>query len=486
MGGAPLDATSALGSLGDETVVIPTSASVAPEPEPASEQRSTLSGGREPIRVGEVLGDKYRIDRLIAKSGMGIVYVATHLDIEQPVAIKFLLESRKDPQAMARFKREARAMGRVRNDHAVRVLDVDELDADTPYIVMEYLEGRDLHSLMREIGKLPLAFTCDLLLQSCEALAAAHAEGVVHRDLKPSNIFVVPEPDGTAHVKVIDFGIAKLRGEIDRGEAVTHTSTLVGSPRYMSPEQVASSAEIDHRADVWALGVILQEMLTGQRCFEAQGVGPLLIAIATQPHRSILSVMPDAPPGIVEALERALQKNPALRTPDVLAFAESLARFTPTGPVRIARIRQVASRGSGEVHPGKLSLEVPSSPDLSAAAGVAETTQSTPRPRIGGVWILIAAGAIAFSLAAIVGAVLMVTRPAAPAPPPPPALVVTTSQTPTATTPATTAAPSPPEASAKPTTTGSLHAAPTTKPKASATKPAVESTKPRDLFDDPK
>ena len=497
MGSDPASALSNLGNLGEQTVVIPTNASGMPTDAQSEPRVSSSAQPREPIRVGELLDNKYRIERLIASSGMGIVYLATHLDIEQPVAIKFLLESRKDPQAMARFKREARAMGRVRNDHAVRVLDVDELDAETPFIVMEYLEGRDLHSLMREIGKLPLAFTCDLLLQACEALAAAHAEGVVHRDLKPSNIFVVPQADGTAHIKVIDFGIAKLRGEIDRGEAVTHTSTLVGSPRYMSPEQVANAAEVDHRSDVWALGVMLQEMLTGQRCFDAQGVGPLLVAISTRPPVAIRSILPDVPAGIVETLAKALTKNPAHRTPHVLAFAETIAPFTPTGPGRMARIRQVATRGAADPQSAKLSLEVPSTPELtSTASAVVEVPQ---RRRAGTGWITLAAAAIAFGLAAVTGAVFLVSRAKAPtaaaaAPPPTVAVPVPPASIAAPTTPATlepledkpasassSAAPS--KAPKAPSAAPAAHPKPVTTAATSA-KPA--DTKPRDMFDDPK
>ena len=182
----------------------------------------------DPAYVGQVIDAKYRIERVLGSSGMGVVYLATHLEIDQAVAIKFLLNGAKDTAALARFRREARAMGRVRSEHAVRVIDVGQLDANTPFIVMDYLEGRDLSSLMKEMGKAELPFAAEVLLQACEGLAAAHAAGVIHRDLKPSNIFLTAQADGNPHVKVIDFGVAKLRGSELESSGQRHAGLFAG------------------------------------------------------------------------------------------------------------------------------------------------------------------------------------------------------------------------------------------------------------------
>jgi eukaryotic-like serine/threonine-protein kinase len=310
------------------------------------------SGPQEPVQIGQKVADKYRIDRVLGSSGMGIVYLAEHEEIGQWVAIKFLLEAAKNPQAFARFKREARVMAKIKNKHAVRIVDVGQLNEDTPYIVMEYLEGRDLSTVMKSNGPMPIPMACDVAMQVAEALASAHAAGVVHRDLKPSNIFLSPLADGSQHVTVIDFGVAKLRSGSEDGkedgkkEEVTHTSMLIGSPRYMSPEQVSASRNVDHRADVWALGVILQEMLTGQRVFKGEGIGLLLAAIAAQPAPPIQSLLPAIPGSIAELMHYTLQKDPSARTPNVAEFAAPLASFVADGESRLGRIRSILGDGS--------------------------------------------------------------------------------------------------------------------------------------------
>lgn len=310
------------------------------------------SAPQEPVQIGQKVADKYRVDRVLGSSGMGIVYLAEHEEIGQWVAIKFLLEAAKNPQAFARFKREARVMAKIKNKHAVRIVDVGQLDEDTPYIVMEYLEGRDLSTVMKSNGPMPIPMACDVAMQVAEALASAHAAGVVHRDLKPSNIFLTPLADGSQHVTVIDFGVAKLRSGSEDGqdqgkkEEVTHTSMLIGSPRYMSPEQVSASRNVDHRADVWALGVIFQEMLTGQRVFKGEGIGLLLAAIAAQPAPPIQSLLPAIPSSIAELMHYTLQKDPASRTPNVAEFVAPLASFVADGESRLGRIRSILGDGS--------------------------------------------------------------------------------------------------------------------------------------------
>jgi serine/threonine-protein kinase len=472
-------------------------------------------------QLGQVIDGKYRIESILGISGMGVVYLATHLEIDQSVAIKFLLHGAGDPAALARFRREARAMGKIRSEHAVRVIDVGQLDAKTPFIVMEYLEGRDLSALMKEMGKVTLAFAAEVLLQACEALAVAHVAGVIHRDLKPSNIFLTTQSDGAPHVKVIDFGVAKFRrSELDKSENVTHSSSLVGSPRYMAPEQIGGDSEaLDQRVDVWALGIILQEMVTGQRVFRGEGVGQLLIAIATQPPADIAKQWPEAPAPLVALIRRTLQRNPEHRTADVGEFAEALAQFTPGGPARAARTTSalMASRPrlpNGALSSGRLPT-VPEAPaeaspsGVSSPSGVLPAVASSVRlERASSSRRTVAIVAVAIGTIGLAGAAFafvkhredpqqtatgMVAAPTA-AQPPPAAVDVAPSPTPDAINPlgqAALASAKAPAASASasaarkviPTKPG---AAPAKPPQATTGTPAI-ATKPRpDLFDDPK
>jgi serine/threonine-protein kinase len=299
-----------------------------------------------PVNPGDTVAGKYRIERVLGSSGMGIVYLAMHVDIEQLVAIKFLLDAHRDPNALPRFKREARALARVNSDHVVRVLDVGEHEG-APFIVMEYLAGDDLLRTLRKGGLMPIDRTCDILLQVCEGLAAAHSVGCVHRDLKPSNVFLVEKPDGSMIAKIIDFGVAKLRDthldpeSSSSVDQLTHTNTLIGSPRYMAPEQAGASRDVDQRADVWSLGIILHEMLTGKPAFKFENISQLLVAIMTEPPRPVLEINPKAPPALAQAVASALVKKPDERTANVLEFAQQLASFTPTGLGHLERIARL-------------------------------------------------------------------------------------------------------------------------------------------------
>jgi len=207
-----------------------------------------------PIKPGDVLGGKFRIERVLGEGGMGIVCAATHLQLGQLVALKFML-----PQAMAhaeniaRFEREARNAVRLKSDHVAKVTDVGRLDDGAPYMVMEYLEGNDLDAVLAERGPLPIPVAVDFVLQACEAVAEAHSLGIVHRDLKPKNLFLATKHGGRSIVKVLDFGIAKQLG-VTEDMSLTRTTQVIGSPNYMSPEQLRASKDVDHRTDIWALG----------------------------------------------------------------------------------------------------------------------------------------------------------------------------------------------------------------------------------------
>jgi serine/threonine protein kinase len=194
------------------------------------------------VREGELLAGKYRVERVLGEGGMGVVVAARHVELDERVALKFLLPGTLgQPDAVARFLREARAAARIRSEHVARVTDVGTLETGVPYMVMEFLEGADLSRILREHGPLPIEDAVDYVVQTCEAIADAHALGIIHRDLKPANLMLVTRSDGGSCVKVLDFGISKVSGPGQDAMAMTSTSTILGSPIYMSPEQMTSS-----------------------------------------------------------------------------------------------------------------------------------------------------------------------------------------------------------------------------------------------------
>jgi serine/threonine protein kinase len=301
------------------------------------------------IRRGEVVGGKYRIESVLGVGAMGIVYAAHHLQLDERVALKVL---RSDlvayPDAVKRFTREARAAAKINNEHVTRVFDVGELADGKPYIVMEALEGEDLARWLVARGALRLEEAIAFVLQACEALVEAHVLGIVHRDLKPSNLFCVRQPDGSLAIKVLDFGISKVAALAmsvsDAGKA-SGAKTTLGSPFYMSPEQMQSAHDVDHRADIWALGVILFELLTTQVPFDGESLPEVCIKVATRAPRSLRALRADIPDEIEATVLKCLQKNPRDRFENLAEFAGSLFPFAgKTGRVSIERIVQVARR----------------------------------------------------------------------------------------------------------------------------------------------
>lgn len=292
-----------------------------------------------PVVEGDVLAGKYRVERVLGKGGMGVVVAATHLTLGQRVALKFLLpQATEDPQLVARFLREARAAAAIRSEHVARVLDVGELPGGAPYLVMEYLEGRDLAAELTQHGPLPVPLAVDFVLQACEALVEAHALGIVHRDVKPANLFLVKRTDGSPCIKVLDFGIAK-QVEQQGTDALTRTTAILGSPLYMSPEQVRASTKVDLRTDVWSLGIVLHELLTGRPAFDATTASALLAMIAADPPTPLRALRPDAPVALEALIARCLEKNVAARTPSVAALARELAPFaSERGRLSVERI----------------------------------------------------------------------------------------------------------------------------------------------------
>ncbi len=297
------------------------------------------------VRAGEILAGKYRIEQVLGQGGMGVVVSAVHLQLDERVAIKFLLPSAlQNEEAVARFAREARAAVKIKSEHVARVTDVGTLENGCPYMVMEYLHGADLGGWISERGPLPLEEAVDYVLQAAEAIAEAHSIGIIHRDLKPANLFRIRRADGSPCVKVLDFGISKVTGLSGSGAdlGMTRTTTIMGSPLYMSPEQMSSSRDVDVRTDIWALGVILYELLAGRVPFSADTMPQLCAMILQQPAPPLRNVRPDIPEGLQLVLLRCMEKDPRARYANVAKFAEALlpyaSRFGRTSIERIGRV----------------------------------------------------------------------------------------------------------------------------------------------------
>ena len=278
--------------------------------------------------VGSVVAGKYVIERVIGEGGLGTVVAAKHLQLEQRVAIKYLLpESRKSPSLVERFVREGRLAASIRSEHVVRIYDVGTLPTGEPYMVMEYLAGSDLRSLVKG-GPLPPGDAVDYLLQACEALAEAHLAGIVHRDLKPENFFLAFGPAGTTSIKLLDFGISKLSETGGaNGQPLTTDTERFGTPSYMSPEQLHAAGKVDSRADIWSLGVVLFELLTARRPFEGDTFPQICTSIVTAPPLPLRELLPDAPAALEAVILRCLEKDARSRFQDVGELAQTLALF---------------------------------------------------------------------------------------------------------------------------------------------------------------
>jgi hypothetical protein len=334
------------------------------------------AGGAIP-EIGAILDDKYRIDGKLGKGGMAVVLAATHLQLEQRVAIKLLLpECAGNPELAARFVKEGRSATKIRSEHVVRVLDVGDSEG-RQYLVMEYLDGVDLDALLAQSGPIPSKVAVDYLLQACEAIAEAHVHGIVHRDLKPANLFLTHRADGSACIKVLDFGISKIVSPSRAGVVAPETSPLLvmGSPHYMSPEQMQSSRDVDARSDLWSLGAILHELVAGKPPFQGNTITALCAAIMIEPPPPLTSLHGDVPPELASVVLRCLEKDPAQRFVNVAALASALASFgSEAATVSAERIERVLEGASDTVSGIQVTL-----PDL--AARTAARSQGVRRPR---------------------------------------------------------------------------------------------------------
>jgi eukaryotic-like serine/threonine-protein kinase len=283
-----------------------------------------------PVGQGETLAGKYRVTRVIAEGGMGIVVAARHLKLDQQVALKFMLpELLRSSEATGRFLREARAAVMLQSEHVARILDIGELPTGLPYIVMELLEGSDLGAVIYASAPLSIADAIDYVLQACEAIAEAHGLGIVHRDLKPENLFVTKRRDGAAWIKVLDFGISKVLPGLEsrQGGARVTTRESMGSPTYMSPEQMRCTRDVDGRADIWSLGIILYELLTGRQPFTGRSIAEVCLKVTQEPLPPLERA--DLPEGLAAVVEKCLAKEPEARYLTVADLVRALAPFAP-------------------------------------------------------------------------------------------------------------------------------------------------------------
>lgn len=324
---------------------------VAPTETPDPRHSAPPPYERPPVLVfdpGETISGKFRVVRVLGQGGMGVVVDAEHLMLGKRVALKFMSPKlAEDSEAVARFVREARAAARLVSPHVVSVLDVATLDDGTPYIVMERLVGCDLATLLERGGALEPSLAVGYVLEAMEALAEAHAAGIVHRDLKPANLFLAEQKSGSSIVKVLDFGIAKS-DDGALGGGVTTSRTVLGSPRYMAPEQMQSSKAADMRADVWALGTILFELVSGKPAFGGETLAALSVAVCAGPIPSLADAAPNAPRALVEAVAGCLERRVEARFSDVGVLARALSSVAPASAAASLATIEAAFPGRAE------------------------------------------------------------------------------------------------------------------------------------------
>jgi serine/threonine protein kinase len=282
--------------------------------------------------TGAVIAGRFHLDRRIGEGGMGVVWAATHMVTRKPVALKMLKPERAaDPALRQRFIREARAVCAVQHPNIVEIHDVLETEDGSPVMVMDLLHGESLGQRLDRETRLPAGEVARLMLPVVSAVGTAHAAGVVHRDLKPDNIFLAEEGDGTLSVKVLDFGIAKvLATETDAAATggLTGTGAMLGTPYYMAPEQIFGERDIDHRADIWAIGVILYECLSGRRPTQAENIGQILKVITTDGIPPLDLVAPDVPVDLARLVRRMLMRDRAARPQSLSEVQAALRRFS--------------------------------------------------------------------------------------------------------------------------------------------------------------
>ncbi len=323
--------------------------------------------------VNQTIGN-YRVSRLLGEGGMGVVYLAQHPVIGRKVAIKLLhAVLARDADIVSRFFNEARAIHMIAHENIVEILDFGQTTDGQPYFIMEYLEGEALSDAVAR-GPMPPPQVEAIGLQMCRALAAAHAKGIVHRDLKPHNVQLCSKADGALQVKILDFGVAKILASPDGAQSVkTRTGSLMGTPLYMSPEQCKGSGTLDHRTDIYSLGVMLFEMVAGRPPFTAEGVGELFAKHMLEEAPPLLHFAPSAPPYMAAAIMKSLAKDPAERFQSMEEFRKALI-----GEVKLpVAAVQLGARGTAELPPAQ-TLSPRTATTLSSATSELDDSLAKP------------------------------------------------------------------------------------------------------------
>jgi serine/threonine protein kinase len=336
------------------------------------------------LSASVVLAGKYRLAEKIGEGGMGIVHAGEHLELKTKVAIKLLQPKlAEDPTARARFLREARLAASIGGEHSTRIYDVGTHADGQPFMVMEFLAGESLGARLEREQQIPVVDAATVVVQLLDALAEAHARGLVHRDLKPANIFLVDKPGESVWVKVLDFGISKMEAGVNNSDqtdlALTEPRTLLGSPEYMSPEQLRDSANVDARADIWACGVILFELMTGSMPFAGASLPDLYARIVSHEPKTLSGAGESIPSPVVRMIQRCLRKDPEQRPQTVYELAVGLAPYASDSAR--ALLPSIRARCKSE-------LPLPDGPRSS-------------RRVAGGITIVAIAGALAFAAASI-------------------------------------------------------------------------------------
>jgi serine/threonine-protein kinase len=296
---------------------------------------------------GDRIAERYVVESRLATGGMGVVVVARHELLGESFAIKVLKPDLMGTHDVSRFLREAQSCVGLRGEHTVRVFDVGTLPSGLPFMVMELLDGHDLRRELEQRGALPIDEATTWVTEACHALAEAHARGIVHRDIKPGNLFLALQPDGRRIVKVVDFGISKLLDEpiSDESPRLTQTLGLLGSPQYMSPEQVRSASQVDHRSDIWSLGCVLYELLTGVPAFAGESVSSVSAKIVVDEPTPLETLRPSLPQGLIFATMRCLSKDRAERIQSVAELAELLEPYALGAPGASERVLNILRAG---------------------------------------------------------------------------------------------------------------------------------------------
>lgn len=334
-------------------------------------------GERMTWNIGDTILGKYRVERVLGQGGMGVVLAVRHVQLGELYAMKMMhtrLPTGDD--AAGRFVREARASARLKGDHVARVHDVGRTDEGDLFMVMDYLEGLDLKMHLAQNGRLPVEEAVDYILQACEGIGEAHEMGIVHRDIKPANLFLVPnKKTGRASIKVLDFGISK---NMNPGEStdLTQSGTMLGSPLYMSPEQMQYAHQVDSRTDIWSLGVVLYELITGKVPFPGETMTQVVHGVMNLEPKPVQYHVPTVPASIDAVIKQCLKKDAELRLPTIDGLVQALQ-----SSLNDASIKQVGPDVTIKEKPAAAAAPPDPALEATAAAIAFESTAATPAPK---------------------------------------------------------------------------------------------------------